>query len=837
MRVLCAEKPSVGRSYAAVVGANQKHDGYYEGNGWIVTWCIGHLVTLSYPEVYDESLKKWSLDPLPFLPDQYKYEVIGKTRDQFKVIKGILENLSPGDELMDGGDAGREGEYIQRLVYSKCKIKPGVKMTRLWIDSQTEEEIKKGIRNAKAASAYDLLSDAAYMRAIEDYALGINLSRAITLKYDNYFNSKINSGKHMPIAVGRVMTCVLGMIVAREREIRNFKPTDYFKIDAKHPQNGFTSHWKAEESSCLYGEEDLYNETGFKEKRVAEKLRALLDKDPRLFVEKTKKGVEKQNAPLLFNLAELQAECSKRFKISPDQTLSVAQALYEAKLTTYPRTDARVLSTAVAKEIDRNLKGLTKNPKLGKYAENILQGTAYKGVASSKYCDDAKITDHYAIIPTGEGDTSGLSELESAVYELICRRFLAIFFPAAEYAKNEVTLKHSCGEHFHASEKVLLKPGFKAVYGSTEKEEGESKEQVLSELTEGQSIPAEFQINTATTQPPKRYTSGSMILAMENAGKLIEDEALREEIKGSGIGTSATRAETIKKLVSNGYIALNKKTQVLTPELSGEVIVDIVHELVPSLLSPKMTANWEMGLRQIEEGKITQAKYRETFEKWLREAVEKVKAADAPEGEIFEKKVIGPCPLCGKDVVTTRKGGLMCSGYKKDDENSCKYGVPGMVSGRKLPEEAVMALYKGEETGLIKGFVSKDKKSKFDAKLKFVDGKLTFEFADTEPEVLGKCPNCGADIISGKFGAYCTNKCGFTCGKAYGKDLTSNQVKTLLAGKELTMKGLKSSSGKKYDMIIKSDGVEDFEFKKKDGTTSKGKRWKFATRFPEKKTG
>jgi len=845
MKIICAEKPSVGKTIAQVVGATNKEEGYMEGNGYIVTWCLGHLVTMSYPEAYNPALKKWSLDPLPFLPDEYKYEVIDDTgaKKQYEIIKKIFSDfLVPGSELINAGDSGREGEAIQRLVYNQIGVKSGVIMKRLWIDSQTEDEINRGLREAKDASHYDNLAEAAYTRAIEDYAIGINLSRALSCKFGHEFNQTINSDKYIPIAVGRVMTCVLGMVVDREREIKNFKPSDYYKIDGNHQTSNesFVSHWKLSKESTLYSDADLYNEQGFAKKEKAEEILEKLKQSPTVNVKSLTSKTEKQNAPVLFNLAELQAECSKRYKISPEETLAIAQKLYEGKMTTYPRTDARVLSIPIAKEIERNIKGVgDHNPSLKKYSEDILQRESYKGISGIKrYCDDSKITDHYAIIPTGEGDPSSLSGLDKSVYELICRRFLAIFMPPAEYEKNEAVLVHETGEIFTSSEKILLKPGFKALYDSEESKdkEKEVKTSVLKTLKQGEDIPADFTLITSTTQPPKRYTSGSMILAMENAGKLIEDEELREQIKGCGIGTSATRAETISKLIRNNYISLNKKTQIITPTGTGEAIYEIVKINIPSLLSPEMTANWEKGLAKIEKGEITKADYLQLFEKFIRKSVEDIKSKTAEGAKPFKPEVVGPCPLCGLNVRTTVKGGLLCTGYVKDDENSCHFSIPGAPLGKKLTKEQVMTLFNGGETELIEGFKSK-KGNVFSAYLFMENGKMSFRLPDfNDLPGLGECPVCKSKVMMGKYGAYCTNKCGMQLGRARGKLLTESQVKTLLEGKSITLRGLKKKNGEgKYDIILKPTGTEPFSYTNKEGKEVSGMQFAFETSFPKSK--
>ena len=833
MKLIITEKPSVARQFAQTLGVQGKNDGYIENGEWVITWALGHLVTLSYPEKYDEKYKKWNLDDLPFLPAQYIYEVIKESSAQFKVVKSLL-NRKDIDVVYNAGDSGREGEYIQRLIFQEAGIEGKKKILRVWIDSQTDAEILRGIKEAKPESQYDNLSEAAFMRAIEDYAMGINFSRALSKKYGNRFNSEIKSDKWKSISVGRVMTCVLGMVVNREQEIRAFVETPFYKVNASC--DGFDALWKAVEGSKYKDSALLYNETGFKKKEDADALAEDCKARPTLTVENIERKNESKNAPLLFNLAELQAECTKAFKLSPDETLAVAQKLYELKLTTYPRTDARVLSTAVADVIDQNIKGLAKMEHHADTADWIIKTGAYKGISKKKYTDDSHVTDHYAIIPTGEGSTSSLSDTERLVYEKIVDRFLAIFMPPAVYAKTTATLLNANGERFIASASKLKEEGWMALYEKNGNEE--SKGGIPEGLNRGALINASYSVTEGKTQPPKRYTSGSMVLAMENAGNLIEEEELREQIKGAGIGTSATRAGIIKKLVDVGYLSLNKKTQVITPHPDGEKVYAIVNETIPDFLSPKMTASWEKGLAEIESGTITRSDYMDKMNKYIEAkiaAIKELNGGEAYEGEAFERKVVGICPICGKDVVNTRKGNYVCTGFKKDDPSACRFAVPKKVKDKELTQKQMETLFMGGSTEVINGFKSANGGT-FSASLSIVDGKLTMTFPEKEErESLGSCPNCGGDIVSGKFGAYCVNKCGMLLNKAMGKTLTDAQVKALLKAKTVTLTGLKSAkTGNKYDMTITPTGIEDYSYTKDNGEVVKGKRFSFATGFPEK---
>lgn len=641
-----AEKPSVAQEFAkALKVQTSRKDGYLESENTVITWCVGHLVTMSYPEKYDEKLKKWSLETLPFLPKEFKYEVIPGVKKQFDIVKGLL-NRQDVDTIYVCTDSGREGEYIYRLVAMMAGVRNKTQR-RVWIDSQTEEEILRGIREAKDIHAYDNLSASAYLRAKEDYLMGINFSRLLSLKYGNAVSSYLGT-RYQAISVGRVMTCVLGMVVRREREIREFVKTPFYRVLGKFQLSGrsFEGEWRAVEGSRFFQSPYLYKENGFKEKEQAQALVELLSAHPPLTaqVEKLEKKKENKNPPLLFNLAELQNECSRLFKLSPDETLKIVQELYEKKLVTYPRTDARVLSTAVAKEISKNLRGLLGYEQGKEYAGEILELGSYKSIGETRYVNDKQITDHYAIIPTGQGlgALKSLSLTASRVYEVVVRRFLSIFYPPAVYQKVSLTSVIE-KERLFSSFKVLVSEGYLKVIGYSfgkkkdeeeKKEEGKDQEEqtgdagfleLLQGIKKGSSLPVEsFYIKEGETSPPKRYTSGSMILAMENAGQLIEDEELRAQIKGSGIGTSATRAEILKKLMTIQYLALNKKTQVITPTLLGEMIFDVVNASIRSLLNPELTASWEKGLTYVAEGSITSQEYMGKLEHFIRSRTEGV---------------------------------------------------------------------------------------------------------------------------------------------------------------------------------------------------------------------
>lgn len=652
-----AEKPSVAQEFAnALKCTGRRSDGYIESENVVVTWCVGHLVTMSYPEAYDPSLKRWSLQTLPFLPKEFKYQIIDGVSKQFKIVEKLL-NRRDVDTIYICTDSGREGEYIYRLVDQMAQV-PGTKSRkRVWIDSQTEEEILRGIREAKDWAEYDNLASSAYLRAKEDYLMGINFSRLLTLKYGPSISGFMKTDRTV-LSIGRVMTCVLGMVVRREREIREFVKTPFYRVLGTFENQGmdFEGEWKAVEGSRYFQSPYLYKENGFKERKTAEQLIGELMQNPPVsgLVQKIEKKKEVKNPPLLYNLAELQNDCSRMFKISPDQTLQIVQELYEKKLVTYPRTDARVLSTAVAKEIYKNIGGIRNFEPMREFASEILDRGDYKGIAKTRYVNDKQITDHYAIVPTGQGFGAlrSLNPLAMKIYEVIARRFLSIFYPAAVYQKYGIELLVG-NEHFFANFKVLTEPGFLKVADvkrkksaseeegtgaigvakKTSKEEKPSDEEsemnqkdmenpafiaMLASLKKGMQLPLlDLKIREGETSPPKRYSSGSMILAMENAGQLIEDEELRAQIKGSGIGTSATRAEILKKLVNIKYLTLNAKTQIITPTLLGELIYEVVFASMKQMLNPELTASWEKGLTYVAEGSITSEEYMGKLEQFV----------------------------------------------------------------------------------------------------------------------------------------------------------------------------------------------------------------------------
>ncbi len=863
--LIITEKPSVAQEFARILGVSGRNDGYIENDSYVITWCVGHLVEMVYPEEYDEKYKKWRLEDLPFLPEEYKYHVIPNVSKQYDIVHRMLHREDI-DKVYWAGDAGKEGQTIEENIRKLGGVRRGMKELRVWIDSQTEEEILRGIREAKDMSEYDNLAKSGVMRTIEDYAMGINFSRAMSVKYGKLLNDAAGTQSYTAIAVGRVMTCVLGMVVIREREIRNFVETPFYRVvgnflpAGSEEKSGIEAEWKAVEGSKYYESPLLYKENGFKKEESAKQLIDALSGKPAV-VSSVERGIQKKRAPLLFNLAELQAECAKRFKISPDETLQVAQDLYEKKLTTYPRTDARVLSTAVAKEIGKNIHKLKNYEPTCKFVECILNEGRYRSIANTQYTDDAKITDHYAIIPTGQLTELGtLNDLQRRVYDLIVRRFLSVFYPPAEYqtVKLVVTIE---GEKLFASAKALKAPGYLEIAGIPRKPEranensadtpgtvtpvsgGEENEEaenagllVLAEqIRNGDTLAVNgFTMREGKTSPPKRYTSGSMVLAMENAGQLIEEEELREQIKGSGIGTSATRAEIIRKLIRIGYLNLNKKTQVLTPERFGEMIFEVVSMTVPALLNPKMTASWEKGLDGITRGTVIMDDYREKLEDFIRretiamierdltsQIASRIHPFVGKGGKgLAAKKSLGiKCPVCDGTIETTPFG-YGCSNYKKDG-TGCRFSI-GTIAGRDLSEEEVKALLIEGHTDVLQGFVSKSKK-KFSASLvmeKDEEGKVnvTFDFSKNQPEILEgvKCPVCGADMEITPFGYSCVkhhtnpDECYFSIGKIAGKGISIDDVTELLTkGRTGLIKGFTAKNKKKFHAALVLKTAED----------------------------
>lgn len=849
--LIITEKPSVAQEFARILGVSGRNDGYIENDKYVITWCVGHLVEMVYPEEYDEKYKRWRLEDLPFLPEEYKYNVIPNVSKQYDTVHRMLfrEDI---ETVYWAGDAGKEGQTIEENIRRFGGVRPGMKELRVWIDSQTEEEILRGIREAKPMAEYDNLAKSGIMRTIEDYAMGINFSRAMSVKYGKLLNDAAATKSYTAIAVGRVMTCVLGMVVIREREIRNFAETPFYRVvggflpEGAETEETVTAEWKAVNGSKYFESPLLYKENGFKKRESAENLIGELD-GKQAVVKSLERGTSRKKAPLLFNLAELQAECSKRYKISPDETLQVAQDLYEKKLTTYPRTDARVLSTAVAKEIGKNLNRLKTYEPTKTYTERILKEGTYRNIARTQYTDDSKITDHYAIIPTGQlTELGSLSDLQRRVYDLVVRRFLSIFYPAAEYETIKLVVQVEA-EQFFASAKVLKNPGFLEIMGRPGNDENKEEEsagllKLAGQLKTGDLLKVDgYEIKEGKTAPPKRYTSGSMVLAMENAGQLIEEEELREQIKGSGIGTSATRAEIIRKLVRIGYLNLNKKTQVLSPEAIGEMVFEVVSMTVPALLNPKMTASWEKGLDGIMRGTVIMEDYRSKLEDFIRkETVSMIEhdltgnlaarihpfVGKGGRGLAAKKKIEAVCPVCGGEMETTPFG-YGCSNYKKDG-SGCKFSI-GTIAGRDLTEEEVVELLTKGHTEVLSGFISKSRK-RFSVALvleKDEEGKasVNFDFSKNEPEILEgvKCPVCGSDMEITSFGYSCVKhrndpeSCYFSIGKIAGKSLGVDDLTDLLQkGETEVLKGFTAKNKKKFSaaLLLKTgeDGRKTVEF-------------------------
>lgn len=845
-KLIITEKPSVARDFARVLNVNGKHDGYIENDDYVISWCYGHLVQMVYPEEYDMKYKSWKLEDLPFLPKDYKYGVVPTAKSQYEVVNTLLHR-DDVDVVYWAGDSGKEGQTIEENIRRYGGVREGIRELRVWIDSQTDDEIKRGINEAKPMSEYDLLGRSGIMRTIEDYSLGINFSRVLSIKYGRLINDAAATDSYTAIALGRVMTCVLGMVVNREREIRNFVETPFYKIIGSFSDANFNAEWKAIEGTKYYNSPKLYKENGFKKSEDAEELiKDLTGNDA--VVDNVETGNTTKKAPLLLNLAELQSECSKIFKISPAEALAAAQSLYEKKLTTYPRTDARVLTTAIAKEISKNLYGLIKYNKYSDFVNEIINDKKYVGLDKTVYTDDKKVTDHYAIIPTGYvSGIDNLSPIEKSVYDLIVRRFLSIFFPPAKYKTLKLKLNVN-NEFFFTSAKVLIDPGYMKIAGipkskesaeDEEQDENISKEDLIKlceNIKKGDVLKTNsLNIKEGKTSPPKRYTSGNLILAMENAGNLIEDEELREQIKNSGIGTSATRGDILDKLVRIHYLNQNNKTQIITPENLGEMIYEVVNMSVPTLLNPEMTASWEKGLEGIINGTVDDSLYREKLENFIRKETEKMIGSDISDelkrkispflnkgarGAAARKPLNIKCPDCGGELTTTSFG-YGCSNYF-NEEIKCGFSV-GEIAGKIIEEEQFIKLINEGKTDVIRGFKSKSK-SLFNAYLKLSkndEGKTTvsFDFDGIGPEYLNNsvCPDCGGKImiLSGNY--ICENNkkdddnsCKFFIGKIAGKTLTEAQVSELLENKQTgTIKGFKNKNGKRFDACLKLSKNED----------------------------
>ncbi len=851
-KLIITEKPSVARDFARVLKVSGNNNGFIENNEYVVSWCYGHLVQMVYPEEYDAKYKSWNLEDLPFLPKDYKYGVVESAKDQYKIVNGLLHREDI-DTVYWAGDSGKEGQTIEENIRNYGGVREGMTELRVWIDSQTDEEILRGIREAKPMSEYAKLGASGIMRTIEDYSLGINFSRALSVKYGKLINDAAATTKYAAIAIGRVMTCVLGMVVEREREIRGFNEDPFFKVVGKFSDVNFPAEWKAVESSKYFESPLLYGDkgNGFKEKASAEKLIQELTIKEAVISDK-ESGISKKKAPLLFNLAELQSECSKRFKISPAQTLDIIQELYEKKYTTYPRTDARVLTTAVAKEINKNLNRLQNYGPTAKYVHEILGEKKYIGIEKTAYTDDSKVTDHYAIIPTGQcNGIENLSALSQRVYDLIVRRFLSIFYPPAEYKNVKVTVQVG-DEKFFAGAKLLVKPGYLEIAGipkakdssDGEAEDGEDTEDKFSKedfvkfieaANIGDSIDVNgFELKEGKTSPPKRYTSGSLILAMENAGKLIEDEELREQIKTTGIGTSATRGEILEKLVRIGYLNQNNKTQVITPERLGEMIYEVVLLTTPSLLKPEQTANWEKGLEGIINGTVDFTEYRGKLEDYIRKETTNMIEQDLTQtialninqftGKdskgLATKKPLGiKCPACGGELTTTSFG-YGCSNYS-DDSIKCKFSV-GQIAGVDLDETQFKKLVIEGKTDLIEGFKSKSGKT-FKSVLKMEkneDGeyRASFDFSETPTEYVPdlKCPVCQGRIVETGYGFACENRfkeedqCYFSIGEIAGRKLNLDEFSALLNnGVTEVLSGFKSKTNQKFSARLRLKDNEE----------------------------
>lgn len=835
-KIIIAEKPSVAQEYAKVLGVSAKNrQGFIENDTWIVTWTVGHLVTLSYPEKYNTVLKEWKMDTLPFIPDNYKYEIIDATKKQFEVVKKLYNRPDIGT-IYYAGDSGREGLYIQMLVRMLAGHNPQAQEKVVWINSQTEDEILNGISEAKSLTEYKNMSDAAYMRGIADYLVGINFSRILSILYAPMLNTGSSQKNRIPISIGRVMTCVLGMVVRREQEIANFKVKNFYRITGNIEINrtSVECEWKLTESSNYFHSPKLYSEFGFNQENDA--LELINSLNDRITITSVEKKIEKKNAPLLYNLAELQSECSKLLHISPVETLNIAQSLYEKKVTTYPRTDARVLSSAVAKSISKNVYGLKDNEKFRKYVM-VIESNNY--TVKGKYVNDSKITDHYAIIPTGKS-VKDLTMLENAIYEMIVLRFLSVFYPPAEFEVVRFDAKVN-NELFSGSKKVLEKPGFYDVIGiPNQYSDNIGSNDNIKSIQMGKSYKVSYETKKGMTEPPKRYTSGSIIIAMENAGQLIEDDELREQIKSNGIGTSATRADIINKLIKLHYINLNEEKQILTPTSIGNMIYEVVNMEIPELLSPEITAKWEKQLTEISNGLKNKIEFEREFNSFVREICNKIKENSSNHQQEVKKRIIKyatgsirteytkfdswdtklKCPLCGNKIETTEWGFKCKSNVNKKE--GCTFAIGGdILNHRLLTNELATLLNKGK-AGPFYDFLShKNKPFAAYLILNKSNNHIEFELTDMPwDDTNFLCPKCKHKILKQGNLYKCENYidqehgCSFWLGKIAGKSLVEKNVEKLLTeGKTELIRGFKTSAGTKFDAFLYLDSENNVKFK------------------------
>ncbi|WP_438314401.1 DNA topoisomerase 3 [Candidatus Caldatribacterium sp. SIUC1] len=699
-KLVITEKPSVARDIARALGKFTDHREYLENAEYIITWAVGHLVGLAEPEDYDDRFRKWDLELLPIIPEVFKLKPLEKTEKRLEVIK-MLSEREDTDALVNACDAGREGELIFRYIYEFLGLKKPV--FRLWLSSMTKEAIQEAFARLRPASEYELLAQAAKCRSEGDWLVGINGSRAFTSRYK------------ILLSVGRVQTPTLAILVHREREIQNFRPTPYFEVFARFRYGDLTyvGKWRGGEDDRLFDKDEA-------EKVVA----GVLGKRGK--VEEFSEHKTQEAHPLLYDLTELQRDANKLFGYSAQRTLDIAQRLYEHyKLITYPRTDSRYLSEDLLGQVERSVAMLTRCG----FAEFARDLPLREALRDRRVFDRSKVTDHHAIIPTGEEIRwEALKEGERKVLDLIVRRFLAVFHPPAVWMHRTIRTRVE-GETFLSKARVLAEPGWRVLYPREE-------EEFLPVVPRGEEVDVvEAWNEEKETKAPPRYTEAALLAAMEGAGRFVEDEELREILKESGIGTPATRAAIIERLIEVGYVEREGKTLIPTPK--GMELVSLVESIpIPELASPQLTGEWEKKLNLIQKGQFTRELFMEGIKSLTWEIVAKVKAQnledvrEAKSRMVASRYPLGPCPLCGAPVYES-KVAFSCSRWKE----GCPFTVWKTISGKKISRQQVQKLLASGRTDRLSGFRSR-KGKRFSAVLVLSeDGKVAFAFPHVPSKV------------------------------------------------------------------------------------------------------
>ena len=700
MRLIVAEKPSVGRDLAGVLGRHRRQKGALVGEGWTVTWALGHLAELAPPDAYGEQYKRWRLETLPVLPDRFKVRISPKTRDQFAIVKKLMRDPSV-TEVVNACDAGREGELIFAYLYGLSGCKSPV--LRLWISSLTPEAIQEGLGSLRAGSEMKPLEDAARSRGEADWIVGMNATRAYSVRFGRPGNV---------LSVGRVQTPTLKLLVAREKEIEDFKPEKFWTVHARFARENATYDgvWFKKKQNRL--KEEAAAEA------IAGKVRGGLG-----VVRKAEKKTATERPPLLHDLTELQRNANARYGFTAERTLRAAQALYEErKLITYPRTSSRYLSRDMIGTLKKRVAAAGALPDLEPFAEKLLAEP--KLPIGKRVVDDSKVTDHHAIIPTGKRSSGGLPPDQAKVYDLVARRFLAVFFPAARF-ENTTVVTEVREETFLSKGRVVLEAGWRALYPDGVGGKKEKEPPVLPPISVGQEWEvAKVGVKEGETKPPPRYSEASLLGIMETAGKLVEDEELRQAMKESGLGTPATRASIIERLIKVGYVEREKKT--LVPTQKGRALISLLGE--SPISSPELTASWEERLAKMERGAERRPDFMADIGGFVTSMVDGVRSmpGERVAAPPRNKRVpLGTCPKCGSPVVETKKS-YGCSAWKS---NRCDFAIWKTVSGKRLSEAQAKQLLSQRRTGKLKGFRSRAGKP-YAAALKLDDDhKVRLDFA------------------------------------------------------------------------------------------------------------